>query len=551
MAINETLRERIDEPIQHGEIERALSTIVGILEETDTKQLAASELCWLYRKKAQCLFMRNEYTNAGIAARQALEHAIESDDRLDRALVLNLLGVIHGELADYERSIEYLELAYEIQREADGDRVGSLLNNLGNIHMLMKSYDRALDYFRRAADTGRERDDCWLVALATRNIGRVLSASGRTEEAIDTHRESVRLFKETGDPIQEFHARIRLAEALEDAGRTEEAERIYRECVTKAQGRKEISWPEKLYGSYGRILAEQGKWHEARRMLSRAIELLGDTEDHENLPTWRALLSHAHELDGDLAGALAEQRSAFDILSRLYDRKTEQRLHETMARFDLHRVIREKEHYRDRNEQLKHALNEVSRLRDELTLRNAELAELATRDSLTGVFNRRRLFSALEAELQRSRRYGHDLSLAMFDLDSFKSINDRFGHVVGDRVLVSVAEILTRSTRTTDAVARYGGEEFVLLMPETALESAIAIGEKLRRAVAENDWSHVSSGLSVTASVGVGILHHGESPQELIHRIDMMLYKAKAEGKDQVVTFDADGGGKRVGRINR
>ncbi len=551
MVVDDTRRERIDETIRNGDIKGALSAIELILEETGSEHLAADELCWLYRKKAQCLFMRNEYADAGVVAREAVEHAERGNDVHGRALVLNLLGVIHGELADYERSIEYLELAYELQRDLGGDRIGSLLNNLGNIHLLMKSYDRALDYFRRAADTGSERDDHWLVALATRNVGRVLSAAGRTDEAIRTYRESVQLFEEIGDPIQEFHARIKLAEALEEIDETEEAERIYRECVAQAKTREDVSWPEKLYGSYGRLLADNGNWQEARRMLGRAIELLGDTEDHESLPTWRALLSRAREMGGDLPGALAEQRCAFDVLSRLFERKTEQRLHETMARFDLNRIIREKEQYRNRNEHLEQALNEVNRLRDELALRNAELAELATRDSLTGVYNRRRLFSTLEAELQRTRRYGHDLSLAMFDLDEFKAINDRYGHVVGDTVLAGVAELLMRSTRTTDTVARYGGEEFVLLMPETPLDSAVAIGEKLRGAVAENDWNHISPGLTVTVSVGIGVSGNADSPQDLIHRIDLMLYHAKERGKNQVVTFDADGSEQRIPHRHR
>lgn len=533
---DDTRRQRIDDTIRNGEIRSAQREIESILERADAEPPAADELCWLYRKKAQCLFMRHEYAEAGVAARQALENAERGEDRPGRALALNMLGIIHGELADYERSIEYLESAYEIEREIDGDRIGSLLNNLGNIHLLLKSYDRALAYFRRAEDTGRERDDRWLLALATRNTGRALTAAGRREEAIPAHRESVRLFEETGDPMQEFHARIRLAEALEEAGETEEAERIYRDCVVLAETRDGISWPEKLYGSFGRLLANKGRWDEARDMLDRAIKQMDGTEEHESLPTWRALLSRAREMHGDLPGALAEQRCAFDLLSRLFERKTEQRLHETMARHDLNRVVRE-------NEQLEQALKEVNRLRDELALRNAELAELATRDSLTGVFNRRRLFSALEAELQRTRRYERNLSLVMFDLDEFKAINDRYGHVVGDKVLVGVAEILMRSTRTTDTVARYGGEEFILLMPETPLAAAVPIGEKLRRAIAESDWSHIAEGLSVTASVGVGVFHPTDTPQSLIHRIDMMLYEAKGRGRNQVVTFDADGGG--------
>jgi len=167
---------------------------------------------------------------------------------------------------------------------------------------------------------------------------------------------------------------------------------------------------------------------------------------------------------------------------------------------------------------------------------------LAARDPLTGLFNRRAFDEHMEREFRFSRRYQTDLSLIMMDLDRFKSVNDRYGHQAGDEVLKAVADIVTDTVRATDITARLGGEEFAVLLPNTrearALDLARRIQEQVRRTrIRLDDAWHtqtVSQGVSDSRSPFV------ESPADLIHTADQAMYQAKRDGRDTIRTASSD-----------
>ncbi len=161
---------------------------------------------------------------------------------------------------------------------------------------------------------------------------------------------------------------------------------------------------------------------------------------------------------------------------------------------------------------------------------------LATVDPLTGCANRRALMEKLEQELDRLRRYGLALSVMMIDLDRFKRINDTYGHLVGDRVLQQLGDLLRRQVRTVDAVARYGGEEFVVLLPETDTEGAVVFAERIRQAVEEYDFSDGNESVRVTVSIGVAATPASEvvDPKMLLGKADEALYRAKNGGRNLV-----------------
>jgi diguanylate cyclase len=189
-------------------------------------------------------------------------------------------------------------------------------------------------------------------------------------------------------------------------------------------------------------------------------------------------------------------------------------------------------------------------LQRELTARNetlekqqAELVWLATRDALTGLFNRGEFMRLAEKELLRTRRHGGNTSIFVIDLDFFKVINDRHGHPAGDKVLCHVAEQLRDGTRSTDLVARIGGEEFVVLLPQTDIEAAMVLAQKLRRQLRDSP-AQVSSDLqvSITASFGVACMpgKHMGSIAALYAAADNALYDAKRQGRDRVARTEPD-----------
>jgi two-component system cell cycle response regulator len=162
---------------------------------------------------------------------------------------------------------------------------------------------------------------------------------------------------------------------------------------------------------------------------------------------------------------------------------------------------------------------------------------LARTDPLTGCLNRRALADALDQELDRARRYGLAVSLLLADIDRFKEINDRRGHVTGDSVLRQMGDLLRREVRSVDIVARYGGEEFVVVMPETTPEGALNFAERLRKRVEGHDFADPGADpLSITISVGLASFpdERIKGAESFVDRADQALYRAKNEGRNLV-----------------
>jgi len=165
-----------------------------------------------------------------------------------------------------------------------------------------------------------------------------------------------------------------------------------------------------------------------------------------------------------------------------------------------------------------------------------ELGEQAITDPLTGTRNRRGItISTLEA-MAHAERYGHPLSVAMIDVDHFKDVNDTHGHKAGDRVLQGVAAILTETLRLPDKIGRYGGEEFLLVMPETGLNETSKITERIRQQVSESEFDIGDRKVTLTISIGAALFEKGEDLEQLVSRADRALYRAKASGRNSVVT---------------
>jgi len=164
-----------------------------------------------------------------------------------------------------------------------------------------------------------------------------------------------------------------------------------------------------------------------------------------------------------------------------------------------------------------------------------KLKELATVDGMTGLFNRRHFFSLAEIEWAKYQRHWRPLSLLMMDIDQFKSINDRFGHDVGDHVIIDIADICRQEKRKSDVVARFGGEEFLLLLPETDVDEAQNVAERLRRLVEARKLSIASCAINTTVSIGVVQANpYMETLFDLIKMTDQALYAAKNAGRNRV-----------------
>lgn len=171
-----------------------------------------------------------------------------------------------------------------------------------------------------------------------------------------------------------------------------------------------------------------------------------------------------------------------------------------------------------------------------IAIQNAKLYALAVTDGLTGLYVRRYFDLRMDEELDQARRYGRTFSLMMFDIDHFKKFNDTHGHQTGDMVLQQFAQLLTKSTRRSDICCRYGGEEMAVILPETDIEEAALLANKLCTHIRRHDFRGTSDQtLSVTTSIGVSAYQEGfESPAAMIKATDQALYEAKELGRNRV-----------------
>ena len=182
----------------------------------------------------------------------------------------------------------------------------------------------------------------------------------------------------------------------------------------------------------------------------------------------------------------------------------------------------------------------ILRLQQQLVEARESMRWAATYDALTGLLNRREIVEALRRELARSRREKKPVTVIMADIDHFKTINDRLGHLAGDEVLTEVGRRLRTELRVYDAAGRYGGEEFLLVMPGCDLTSALIRADQIRLSLSKAPIATAAKPESVTVSMGVAVADGGAEVelQALLHRADLGLYKAKQDGRDRIAQVD-------------
>lgn len=164
-----------------------------------------------------------------------------------------------------------------------------------------------------------------------------------------------------------------------------------------------------------------------------------------------------------------------------------------------------------------------------------EIKRLSEQDYLTGLYNRRKVHEVIESEIIRSKRYNSYFSIVLFDIDNFKATNDTYGHNAGDKCLVDISYIVRQTVRESDTACRWGGEEFLVFCPQTDIEGAVSLAEKLRSSIADKPFDEVGH---KTSSFGVARVQHGDTVQSLISRADDALYAAKHSGRNRVIASE-------------
>lgn len=200
-------------------------------------------------------------------------------------------------------------------------------------------------------------------------------------------------------------------------------------------------------------------------------------------------------------------------------------------------ILDELEKMRSSNDQYR---DQISEANGRLKIQQDALEKLQAdvrMDFLTKVSNRRAFDSRFVEETERAKRYGHQLALILIDADKFKAINDSYGHVAGDRILRGVAKVIQGEIRASDFLARYGGEEFVLLLPETSVQQAASVADKIRKKIEQTKFWVDSRNIKVTVSLGVSQFDlQNDTRESFLKRSDAAMYRAKEAGRNRVET---------------
>ncbi|GAB1410562.1 hypothetical protein MASR1M90_17160 [Desulfovibrionales bacterium] len=180
---------------------------------------------------------------------------------------------------------------------------------------------------------------------------------------------------------------------------------------------------------------------------------------------------------------------------------------------------------------LKETQNQLAEAHAALVLKHQELEHIACTDSLTQIYNRSQLSRIFDKELKLVQLGTDNFSIISVDIDHFKSVNDSFGHAVGDQILIAVARIMKNSIRSTDYIGRWGGEEFLILCPQTSLSDAVRLADRIRQAVAAGEYA---TGKAHTISIGAATYSAEDTLDSLLHRADLAMYRAKEQGRNRV-----------------
>lgn len=451
------------------------------------------------------------------------QHAGGSDSRLRIAHLDVVVGNVLHKVGDLDKALEYYQQGRDAYAELgyDGGVAGTTLN-LGNIYQELERYDEALTSFAAAEAAADRLGDDQLRTMAWVNTCGALLGLGRDEAALTRCQAALDLARGTGSTRSQVHALLKIGEAQVRLGRPAAAREALTEALPLAESlddaalqrdvHSELADAHEALGDPAAALAALRRSHELDRQLLDAtrlaeIERLEAVRRSERRELELELLRHQRRADRltrtALLGVLGLAGVLIGILVMGYRRRS-----------------RSAAEIRHANARLQEAYTRVD--------------ELSRTDDLTGLPNRRGLVPELEHELLRAARNERDFTVALVDLDDFKSLNDVHGHQAGDQVLVAVAHLLRSSVRAQDTVGRWGGDEFLLLLPETGLAGARRLCDSLREAIAASDLYIGDPGYAATVTVGLALCRGTDDVDSCLQRADTALYRGKASGRNLV-----------------
>jgi diguanylate cyclase (GGDEF)-like protein len=520
---------------------------IELADEAGDRPRQAAALCLLARQ----LTRTGEFEQTVRACEQAAVILRDLDDQVGLCEILIVQALALNELNLSQEALDVLAIGREVAtRLQDSGLLYWVLNRIAVVHSGLQDYARAHEFQIRALALSEGMDDdarfCIVNNFSDNAIGlsRQLREEGRDAEADEVlasgiaHADNaIELAITTGNPYRQ-------ALSLDNGGMLLGLAGAYAGALVRLRKAREIA-AERGYHSLevgaahhiSSILLLQGRAAEAipqlEALLERARELGEPPLQQEVLVD----LSAALEATGQFEAALATYKELVSLERQGRSRvaETRGRLSVQLADLDIARLSaadarKESDLLRDRSRRLEREKGELETLA-------AHLDRRANEDALTRLSNRHHLETELPRVFKETAELGLELAVAVLDIDHFKSVNDSFGHALGDAVLVQVAALLNHGGRSGDLVGRMGGEEFLMAFPGLGESAAVEVCERLRRAVQGHDWEALRPGLRVTISLGVCARTDEADVYDVVERADSRMYRAKRAGRNRVEWF--------------
>ncbi|MCE7950539.1 MAG: diguanylate cyclase [Xanthomonadales bacterium PRO7] len=492
---------------------------------------------------------------------RGIELARSSGDDAMLAVGMEARGGMYSVLGIYGKALADLLEAQRIFSAQELDEASSqTLQDIGITYRRLGYPDKAREYLNQAIDHEKRVGDTVSLYISTIQLGYVDQEAGHYDAALATQKHALELATTTGDRASVASANLALASVLTDLHRYAEAESALQKAADGFSAVGDHVDAGMLAYERGRALAGAKEPHRALAEFAAAEKAFNATGNRRYQQIlYRAQAQTLEALDQPAAALTAYKNfvAAHDAVAKERANQQAQMLRE---QFDTDRA--KMENLRLRSEQAAkdrqvEALQGVRRwqqvamgllaillcllsllaIRQLARLRNWK--RMASVDALTGVANLRGVQNFANSALRRARAQDEPLAVLTIDIDEFKSVNDAHGHPAGDRVLREVARTCADALRDGDLLGRIGGEEFLAVLPRTLIDHAVDVAERLRRRVETLEFPGLPGSLRVSISIGVAqALPHDRDIGALIERADAALYRAKAMGRNRVVSAE-------------
>lgn len=433
-------------------------------------------------------------------------------------------------LGDYVKAKSYVERAIQLAESLDdAARLWRVRNAAGAILSDTNEVERALEYLKlnieQLSEERINHDGC----IAYNNMAMVLLTCERYEEAEEAALQALDMVAKWNQPLTAVCVLDTLGLVYKGKKQYDLSLLYYREAINIQTPLRYRNINFEPYLNLGEVLLLTGELQEAEEMLKIALKLAEEKQGSRLEYVCYEKLADIAEKKGNYKQALEYYQRFHKEKERMFNQQKINQIADLLSTHKLENALKDARILELQNISL---LREIETQKQ----RHVELEYLATTDPLTGMMNRRHFGTLANFQFEEARRSGQPMSVVMFDIDHFKTVNDQFGHRVGDDVLVKVAKAINLSIRAGDLACRYGGEEFLLLIPDHDLESTLIIADRVRMAIEALSMSVGDEAINITISAGVATLHsEDEDLDGLIERADQRLLKAKTLGRNTVL----------------